>query len=121
MLLVFILVLTALAGIVHLPWWTVAIIAFLVALVGGKRAGQSIWSGFGGVAFGWLIVALLKSLPNDNLLAARVAGLFHLPHWTLLLLIMSLIGGLVGGAAAYSGLLVKRAFQSAKHPIKTVS
>ncbi|WP_158828322.1 hypothetical protein [Mucilaginibacter lacusdianchii] len=108
---ILILVLTALAGIMHLAWWTVAIIAFVVAFVSAKRAGQSIWSGFGGVSIGWIIVALMKSLPNDNLLATRVAALFHLPHWTLLLIIMGLIGGLVGGFAAYSGLLVKRVFE----------
>jgi hypothetical protein len=53
----------------------------------------------------------MKSIPNDNILASRVIQLFPLPHqWILLLLITALIGGLVGGMAALSGILTKKAF-----------
>jgi hypothetical protein len=54
---------------------------------------------------------LLKSLPNENILATRVAHLFQLPHWGLVLLVTVLIGGLVGGMSALSGVLVKRVFE----------
>jgi hypothetical protein len=92
-----------------LPWWVAALIAFLAALFIGKTSGRSFWSGFGAIFILWVILALLKSIPNDNILAGRVIQLFPLPHnWILLLIITALIGGLVGGLAALSGILTKK-------------
>lgn len=94
-----------------LPWWAAAIIAFLATLIVGKTSGKAFWSGFGAIFVLWIILALIKSIPNDNILAGRVIQLFPLPHqWLLLLLITALIGGLVGGIAALSGVLTKKAF-----------
>jgi len=95
-----------------LPWWAAALIAFLAALFIGKTSGKAFLSGFGAIFVLWMILALMKSLPNDNVLAGRAIQLFPLPHqWILLLLITALIGGLVGGMAALSGILTKKAFK----------
>ena len=110
MLLLIILILSF-ASAYFLPWWMIAVIAFLAAFFMGKTSGQSFWSGFGGVFIAWGIMALIKSIPNDNILATRVAHLFQLPNWILILLITALIGGLVGGMSALSGVLIKKAFK----------
>src|ERR1700758_2328451 len=92
------------------PWWIVAIAAFLAALLIGKSSGQSFWSGFAAVFVAWAILALIKSIPNDHILANRVVQLFPLPHsWIWVLLVTALIGGLVGGMGALSGVLLKKA------------
>jgi hypothetical protein len=110
MLFLIILILSFVASY-FLPWWIVALIAFLAALFLGKTSGKSFWSGFGGVFIVWVILALIKSIPNAHMLASRVIQLFPLPHnWILLLLITALIGGLVGGMSALSGILVKKVF-----------
>lgn len=109
MLFLIILILSLLAGFV-LPWWAVAIIAFLAALFLGKTSGRSFWMGFSATAIAWIILALCKSIPNENVLAGRVATLFQLPNWILILLVTAIIGGLVGGLAALSGQLFKKAF-----------
>jgi hypothetical protein len=111
MLLLIILVLSF-ACSYFLPWWMIAIIAFLAAFFIGKTSGRSFWSGFGGVFIAWSILVLLKSIPNNNILASRVIQLFPLPHnWVLLLLITALIGGLVGGMSALSGVLMKKVWK----------
>lgn len=97
-----------------LPWWAVAAISFAAALFAAKKSGQAFWSGFGAVFCVWVIIALFKSAPNNNLLAARVAALFKLPNWWVLLFITAFIGGLVGGMASLSGLLVRRALRTEK-------
>src|ERR1700712_1535428 len=112
MLFIIILILSFASGY-FLPWWVVAIAAFLAALFIGKTSAQSFWSGFGGVFIVWTVLALFKSIPNDHILAKRVIQLFPLPHhWILLLLITALVGGLVGGMSALSGVLLKKAFKS---------
>lgn len=109
MLFLIILILSFASGY-FLPWWVVAIAAFLAAFIAGRTSRQSFWSGFGAVFIGWAVLALFKSVPNDHILATRVAAMFHLPHWIFILFVTALIGGLVGGMSALSGVLLKRAF-----------
>src|SRR5690349_23024050 len=110
MLFLIILILSLISSY-FLPWWMAAAIAFSAALFIGKTSGKAFWSGFVAIFVLWIILALMKSIPNDNLLASRVIQLFPLPHqWVLLLFVTALIGGLVGGMAALSGVLTKRAF-----------
>jgi hypothetical protein len=111
MLFLIILILSIASGFI-LPWWAAAVIAFLAALYWGKTSGKAFWSGFTALFIAWVILALIKTIPNENSLATRVAHLFHLPNWILLLLATAFIGGLVGGMAALSGVLVKRAFEN---------
>ncbi|OOQ59377.1 hypothetical protein [Mucilaginibacter pedocola] len=110
MLLALILLLSFISGYI-LPWWAACIFAFGAALLLGTTSRQAFWSGFAGLGLAWLALALLKSFPNEHILATRVAHLFQLPHWTLILLVTVLIGGLVGGMSAMSGLLVKKVFE----------
>jgi hypothetical protein len=105
-----IILILSFAGGYFLPWWIIAIAAFLAAFFIGKTPVQSFWSGFIAIFIGWTVLELFKSVPNDHILANRVATLFHLPSWVLLLLITSLLGGIVGGMSALSGVLLKRAF-----------
>ena len=116
MLFLVILILSFASGY-FLPWWVVAIAAFTGAFLIGKTPGQSFLSGFAAVVIDWTVLALFKSLPNDNILARRVVHLFPLPdNWIWLLVITALIGGIVGGMAALSGVLLKKAFVPDKRP-----
>jgi len=110
-MLFFIIFILSLATSFILPWWAVAIIAFAASVYAGYRPAQAFWSGFGAVFCVWIIIALFKSIPNNHMLATRVAALFKAPHWVVLLGVTALIGGLVGGLAALSGLYVKRVFE----------
>lgn len=109
MLFLIILILSFASGY-FLPWWVVAIAAFGGALVIGKTPALSFWSGFAAVFIDWTALALFKSIPNDHILASRVAQLFPMPHhWIWLLAVTALLGGIVGGLSALSGVLLKRA------------
>ena len=109
MLFLIILILSLASGF-FLPWWVVAIAAFLTAVFIGKTSGQSFWSGFAAVFVAWMALALFKTVPNNHILAGRVATMFQLPNWILVLVITGFIGGLVGGMSAWSGVLLKKAF-----------
>jgi len=115
-MLFFIIFILCLATSYILPWWAIAIIAFAAAIYAGYRQAQAFFSGFGAVFCVWIIIALFKSIPNNHILATRVAALFGAPHWLILLGVTALIGGLVGGTAALSGYYVKRAFEKEAPP-----
>lgn len=108
MLFILILILSLIAGFIT-PWWAAAIIAFVMGVYAGRKPGQAFMSGFAAVFITWVVLALIKSIPNNHVLASRVAVLFHLPGWSILLIVTALIGGLAGGMSAMSGVLVRRA------------
>jgi hypothetical protein len=94
-----------------LPWWFAAVIAFAAAYFLGTKPGKAFLLGFLAVFLAWVILALFKTLPNDNILATRVAHLMQLPNWIVLLIVTGIIGGLVGGLAALSGTLIRNSFK----------
>ncbi|MFD0792981.1 hypothetical protein ACFQZX_05090 [Mucilaginibacter litoreus] len=94
-----------------IPWWVACALAFITAIFLGKTSAQAFWSGFGGIGLAWLALALLKSIPNDHILADRVAHIFHLSGWKMILAVTVAIGGIAGGFSALSGLMVKRVFE----------
>ncbi len=99
------------AGSFFLPWWAAAIIAFIVSLVVGGKSGKAFLSGFAAIFAAWTILALMKSIPNENVLAGRVVQLFPLPNnWIWVLVVTVVIGGITGGMSALSGALLRRVF-----------
>ncbi len=83
-----------------LPWWTIAIAAFIGGLVFNTRV--NFLSGFLAIAFLWTFKALLTENAAAAPLTDRVATIFSLSK-PLLFLLTAVIGGLVGGFAAMAG------------------
>jgi hypothetical protein len=105
-----IILILSFAGGYFLPWWVIAIAAFIAAYFAGKKPLRSFFAGFFAVFIAWIVLALFKSIPNDHILDKRVAHLFQLPNWLWILLLTGFIGGLVGGMSALSGILLRKAF-----------
>lgn len=102
-----------------LPWWIIALIAFGLAFWKANRAGQAFASGFGAIFLLWVIMGLVHSIPNENLLANRVGEMLLLPlnslNWIIVLLATGLIGGLVAGVSALAGFYTAAIFRKPVH------
>ena len=112
-----VLLILSLASAPLLPWWCSAVLPFTISFFAAQNEKKSFLSGFAAYALGWTLLALSKSLPNGGLLARRIAVLMQLPHWTLVLALTAVIGGLLGGMGALSGLLVRKAIAN-KQPLR---
>ena len=101
-----------------LPWWIIAPIAFGISIWKSNSGKHAFGSGFSAVFFLWIIIGLIKTLPNDNLLANRVAQMMMLPdasfNWIILLIITGLIGGITSGFCALAGFYLRRALVDPK-------
>lgn len=106
-----ILLIALLAGIAtwFLPWWMIAVVPFLVVVF--LKTPRPFWIGFFGIALLWLVWILWKDIPNEHILSVRMAKVFSLPNYTLLIIVNVLIGGLIGGLAAYSAGRMNKAFR----------
>lgn len=100
---ILIIILAFIAGI-YLPWWSIAIIAFLVLLVVPQGIGLSFLAGFISIFLLWAGLALFIDIKNESILSQKIAALFSLGEASfLLILITGLLGGMVAGFAAMSG------------------
>lgn len=97
-----------LAGLI-LPWWSIAPVAFLVALLLRPGTGAGFFAGFLGIFLCWTAVAAWIDARNGSLLSGKVAQLLPLGGSALLLILVTAsVGGLVGGFAALAGSSVRR-------------
>ncbi|MBS1600503.1 MAG: hypothetical protein JST75_19915 [Bacteroidetes bacterium] len=105
------IVLTALLSFVaglYLPWWGIALAAFVVGVIIPQRPFYSFMSGFIGVFLLWEILAWWIDSKNDGILSQKIAQVLPLGGSTvLLILITSLIGALVAGCAALAASFVR--------------
>ncbi|MBL0232746.1 MAG: hypothetical protein IPQ08_03675 [Chitinophagaceae bacterium] len=96
-------ILSYISGI-YFPWWGIAFVAFIVAILIPQRPGKAFLSGFSGVFLLWLALAWWIDRNNNGILAMRMAELLPLGGSRLLLILVTgLVGGLVAGFSALSG------------------
>lgn len=92
-----------------LPWWIVILICFVTCGLIGKTGKIAFWQPFLAILLLWTGIALFKSLPNNNLLAIRVAEMFGIKIWWILLAISSLLGAITAGICGYCGYHFRKA------------
>ena len=104
--------LTALVGFalgLYLDWWSIAIAAFVVAIVVHQHPGKAWLAGFLGIFLLWALLAWWIDMKNQSILAKRMAELLPLSGSAILLiLVTALVGALVAGFAALTGSFIRK-------------
>lgn len=95
-----------------LPWWSLAISCLILGAWLGKKGTSSFAYGFLGIGMLWLIQSMVTHIGNDGILTERIADLFSLPHYSLVILVTVIIGGLAGGLSSMTGYFAKKAFSN---------
>lgn len=86
-----------------LPWWTMAVGAFVVAYLLGNKGFSSFAAGFIGVALLWVGMAFYIDALSHSILTEKVNRLLPINAFAATLL----VGGLVGGFASLTGSLIR--------------
>jgi hypothetical protein len=116
-LLVFLL--SVAAGLL-LPWWIIAVVAFLVAAVIPQKPAHSFLSGFIALFLLWGFLAWILSSNNNNLLAQKVSRLILQANSPgALVVVTAFIGALVAGFASLAGSYLR--IDRSKHPPKQIA
>ncbi|MCX2484085.1 hypothetical protein [Pedobacter sp. MR2016-24] len=92
-----------------LPWWIIVIISFATCGLIGKTAKLSLWSPFFAIVLLWIGMALFKSMPNQHLLVSKVAQMFGVQAWWLILALMAILGGFTAAISGYCGYQFRKA------------
>ena len=92
----------------YFPWWSIAIVAFIIAILTPQRPGASFVSGFVALFLLWGFLSYWISANNEHILAHRISLLILKNDSPFLLIIITaLIGALVGGLAALTGSFIR--------------
>lgn len=93
----------------YMPWWSIALAAFIVAVLIPQKPGKSFLTGFIALFLLWGILAFYIDAQNEHILSQRVAELIIKSKSSfVMILLTALIGALVGGFAALSGSYLRR-------------
>lgn len=106
---ILLIALLSVAACLYLPWWSIAIVAFVVAALIPQSPGKSFLSGFIALFLLWGILSFSLSAGNDHILAHRFSQLILKADSPVgLILVTALIGALVAGFAALSGSFIRK-------------
>lgn len=90
-------------GCLYFPWWSIAVAAFITALLIHQRSWKAFLAGFMALLLLWGGLAYWIDIKNESILSTRISQLMGIGNNpVLLVLITGIIGGLVGGFAAMS-------------------
>ena len=96
-------------GGLYLPWWSIALAAFIVALIVPQKPWVSWATGFVGVFLLWGVLAWWIDMKNQSILSARIGLIIPVNGSAfLLILITAFIGAIVAGFGALSGTYLRQ-------------
>ena len=93
-----------------LPWWSIAVVAGVLAIFFSGRPALQFFAGFLGVALLWGAYAFFLDGKNGSLLSNQMGQVFNGLSGMGMIIVTALIGGFVGGFSAMTGSLGRRMF-----------
>jgi len=102
-------IIASFAAGLYLPFWSVALVSFVVAVFIYQKPGMAWITGFVSILIFWGLLAFWIDTLNDSILSTRMASLFPLGgSGSLLILITAVVGAIIGGLAALSGSFLRK-------------
>jgi hypothetical protein len=93
----------------YMPWWSLAIAAFLVPLVIDQKSFWAFLSGFMALFLLWGIMSWIISSNNQQVFAHKISRLIlSSDSPALLIFVTAILGALVAGFASLSGSLLRK-------------
>jgi hypothetical protein len=97
------------AACLYLPWWSIAVAAFIVAALIPQHPGKAFIAAFMALLLLWGGLSFWISSNNEHILAHKVSVLIlKMDNPYALVGITALIGALVAGIAALSGSFIRK-------------
>lgn len=106
---ILLVILLSAAACLFLPWWVIAVVAFIISVLIPQGPGRSFLTGFIALFILWGGLSWYLSAGNQHILANKISLLMLKSEGSfLLILVTGVIGALVAGFAALAGSFVRR-------------
>ena len=108
---IILIMLLSFTACLYFPWWSIAIVAFIVTAIIPQSALMSFISGFFSILILWGALSFWISNNNRHILAHKVSlVILKVDNPYLLMLASALVGALVAGSAALAGSHLRKLF-----------
>jgi len=112
---ILLMALVSFAACLYLPWWSIAIVAFVISIAIQLKPYLAFIAAFAALFLLWGILAMYMSSANNHLLAHKISQLVLKQDAPFMLIgLTALIGALVAGFAALSGSLLRSILDKSK-------
>lgn len=102
------------------PWWIIIAVPFVLNVFIKTKGSGSFFSSLAGVALAWFVASYVLYANGAEAFTTKMARLFMLPvNGIVFLMITSLLMGLVGALAGYSGNALRNIFIRPKDKTKS--
>ena len=106
---VLLVALLSVAACLYLPWWVIAIVAFIVAVAIPQHPARSFLAGFIALFLFWGSLAWYISSNNNYILAHKISLLIlKMENPALLIVVTAFIGAVVAGFGSLAGSYVRK-------------
>lgn len=105
----FLIILLSFIACLYFPWWSIAVVAFIVSAVIPQSAWMSFITGFCALFILWGSLSFWISNNNDHILAHKISLLiFKTDNPYLLIMVSALIGAVVAGFGGMTGSYLRK-------------
>ncbi|MFT3705047.1 MAG: hypothetical protein QM802_21955 [Agriterribacter sp.] len=112
---ILLMALVSFAACLYLPWWSIAVVAFVVSIAIQLKPYLAFIAAFVALFIFWGALAMYMSSSNNHLLAHKISQLvLKKDDPFMLIALTALIGGLVAGLSALSGSLLRSILDKTK-------
>lgn len=93
-------------------WWSSVPSSIFCGFWLAKSSWRAFAFGFLSNAFTWFILIMLKTMPNQNILAVKMANLFHVLNWQFLIILCLVVVGVLSGLISSTSFFAKQVILS---------
>lgn len=95
-------------GLYELPWWSFAVVSFIIALLIHQKKWKAFLAGALALFLLWDGMSLMIDSRNGHILATKMANVFSMGgNYYLLIFITALVGAIIAGLAALTGSMLR--------------
>lgn len=100
------------AAIMLMPWWVTMILAFVVILLLPMSRAKAFLATALGTSISYAVMSIRTDVANDHILSSKMAVLFHMPSFIMMVVLTILIGFITAGLGGWTGAALSQLFRN---------
>ena len=97
------------------PWWSIIIVPFVLSIIIEDNFFSHFLSSFIGTGVAWLFLMLNIDFETQSILSNKIIPILEIKSVNILIISISIIGGIISGLSSITGLSLRNIFIKKKN------